>query len=270
MKMLLKHTNPEHATNSMAMDSHSDDMAPIAVPPPDLLDDVFGAGPPTTDRGFLAEDYSQPRTSDRIITEQDLPDGPPEAHPSDMHRLQQEHTTAGYRDGITIAKASSVQSGFDEGFGLGATIGLKVGRLLGLLEGIAGALANEPSLHVEQEEVSSLLAGAREELDLRIVLGGIYWNNDGTWKYNVPGESEAGAVLFSHVAEAHPLIRQWTALVEIQMRKYDLREQLPLLQRPEEDGEDTIAEPADKAKAKAKATAQSQAEAKAPSAALSW
>lgn len=253
--MLLKNPNPEHATNSIAMDSRASDVDPMPPGVPDPLDDVFGVEPPTmdSDRDFMAH------------LDREIPENSPEAHPSDMYRLQQEHTTAGYRDGITFAKASSVQSGFDEGFGLGASIGLKVGRLLGILEGIANALPT--SLPLEKEELSNLLADARKDLDLRVVLGESYWNNDGTWKYHVPGELENGDVLFSHVAQAHPLVKQWTALVEIQMRKYGQVEQLPLLQRPDENDQMTVVEAAVRPRM---TTVQSQAEAKAPSAALSW
>src|SRR6187431_1331366 len=91
-------------------------------PPSDLLDDVWGDE-------LASEDH------ERVLT----PYGA-HAHPSDMHRLQREHSTAGYREGITVAKAQSIQEGFDEGFGLGATVGARAGQLLGLLEGVANAL----------------------------------------------------------------------------------------------------------------------------------
>ncbi|CAN8101448.1 unnamed protein product [Discula destructiva] len=256
--MLLKQSNPEHATHTgMSPRSLSpSDTTHGDVPHMDPLDDVFGSadddGSPIFEHEFDA--------SHRAETS---------GHPSDIHRLQQEHTTAGYRDGVATAKAGSVQAGFDEGFGLGGTIGLKVGRLLGLLEGIVAALAADKSVVAEWEGASKLLADARAELDLQNVFSQVYWNADGTWKYAIEeGEGQAGEegdVLFSHVAEAHPLVRKWTGIVEAQMNKWGVQEQLPLLQRKDDENRPAM-EPA----AKAKVPSQSQGEAKAPSDALSW
>lgn len=271
MTKLLKQSNPEHAINTGSMSPQAPsplEATHTTIPHIDPLDDVFGS-------------------DDSLAIEQDVHDGSllrdssDRHHPSDMHRLQQEHTTAGYRDGIAVAKASSVQAGFDEGFGLGGVIGLKAGRLLGLLEGIVGALGGEKATATaavaasELAAASKLLADARAELDLRNMFSPEFWNGDGTWKYEVEGdkkqkEEEAhsgdeGAVLFSHVAEAHPLMKKWSATVAQQMSKWGLQEQLPLLQRREDDDRAAL-EPA----AKAKASTQSQSEAKAPSDALSW
>lgn len=256
--MLLKQSNPEHATNTGNMSPRSlspSDTTHHPIPHHDPLDDVFGSyDSPVFEQDF--HDELQPQGfSDRH-------------HPSDMHRLEQEHTTAGYRDGIAVAKASSIQAGFDEGFSLGGTIGLKAGRLLGLLEGIVGALGGDNALASESESANKLLAEARTELDLRNVFSPKFWNDDGTWKYEMDEKDaeDEGAVLFSHVAEAHPLVKKWTATVQEQMGKWGLQEELPLLQR--RDVEDKVAslEPA----AKTKASTQSQSEAKAPSDALSW
>lgn len=255
--MLLKQSNPEHATNTGNMSPRSlspSDTTHHPIPNHDTLEDVFG----------FDDSPSFWQELDDFFQSQDSSD---QHHPSDMHRLEQEHTTAGYRDGIAVAKASSIQAGFDEGFSLGGTIGLKVGRLLGLLEGIAGALGGENAPASELEAANKLLSEARTELDLRNVFSPKFWNDDGTWKYEMD-EKEAedeGAVLFSHVAEAHPLVNKWTVTVQEQMSKWGLQEQLPLLQRRENEGQVAL-EPA----AKAKASTQSQSEAKAPSDALSW
>ncbi|KAG5999876.1 hypothetical protein E4U21_006167, partial [Claviceps maximensis] len=80
------------------------------LPPSNQLDDVFGSAPASPDQTDV-RDHS---------------------HPSDIPRLQTEHATAGYREGITAAKESSIQPGFDEGFSLGAALGSHAGRLLGL------------------------------------------------------------------------------------------------------------------------------------------
>lgn len=261
--MLMKQANPEHADSSpglpdnpaMDLDPSIQDTTADANQTNNILDDVFG-----DDDGGMAPD--RPRNHEHH--QESITLRPEQHHPSDIPRLQQEHTTAGYRDGITVAKATSIQSGFDEGFGLGATIGLKTGRLLGLLEGIAAATAGE--------EEALLLNQARTELGVRSVFGEAFWNVDGTWKYEVEelSSSADGAeadVLFSHVAEAHPLVKKWTATVEGEMRQRGLREQLPLLAR--HDDEDERIEPA-VVLTRAKATGQSQSEAKAPSDALSW
>lgn len=271
--MLLKQSNPEHATNS-AMDAPSPSPQDAAIPRADPLDDVFGSD--SDDSPVFEQDHAEgsQSTSSRIhFVRQDGHGAAAQHHPSDMHRLQQEHTTAGYRDGITVAKASSVQAGFDEGFGLGATIGLKVGRLLGVLEGIVGALrVDGPPATSVVEVASKLLSDARTELNVGSVFSEAYWHADGTWKYDVEpegtdgeGERDEAVVLFSHVAEAHPLVKKWTATVENEMQKWGLQEQLPLLQRREDEEEPPV-EPV----ARVKVTPQAQSEAKAPSDALSW
>jgi hypothetical protein len=219
----------------------------------DPLDDVFGSD---------GEDGAPPGEAQRN-------------HPSDMYRLRQEHTTAGYREGITAAKGTSMQAGFDEGFGLGATIGLKAGYLVGVLEGIAEALSRDSSLEAERAEAGRLLAEAKAELGARAVFSPEYWDSDGTWKYEVgsPGaqaeeaEAEEEDVVFSHVAEAHPLVRKWTLAVGAQMRRWGLAEQVPLLQRRED--EDVGAEPEARVKVVA-AQSQPQPDAKVGNDALSW
>ncbi|KAL2271328.1 hypothetical protein VTJ83DRAFT_699 [Remersonia thermophila] len=60
--------------------------------------------------------------------------------PSDLPRLAQAHRTAGYRDGIALAKSRFAQPGFDEGYPLGAALGARAGELLGVLEGLAAAV----------------------------------------------------------------------------------------------------------------------------------
>src|SRR4051794_18720484 len=105
--MVLRHSEPREA-DSMAS------TGPVTVPVEenavdDPLGDVFG--------------------SDDVAPGPSLADPPmhipgTQHHPSDLHRLQQQHVTAGYRDGVTAAKAESIQSGFDEGFSLGAAVGI--------------------------------------------------------------------------------------------------------------------------------------------------
>ncbi|KAK0632460.1 hypothetical protein B0T14DRAFT_560151 [Immersiella caudata] len=181
---------------------HSDD-----IPTNNHLDDVWG------DNGDN-DNLNHP-----TITP--IPEG---SHPSDMPRLRQEHTTAGYRDGITVAKAKSVQAGFDEGFGLGATIGLRAGELVGILEGLVGALSSSssPSSSVVSgvERVKGLWEEAKRELGVQVVFGKDYWEEDGTWKYEVAHpEGEAGTV-FGDVAMAHPLLVKWDGIVRGEAERY--------------------------------------------------
>lgn len=272
--MLLRQPEPADldgyvSAAAMGSPGHTQDAAAARADP---LDDVFGSdGDDYDDAPVFEGDYDEDGPSSQIRITRGAPAAAAAArdhhHPSDMHRLRQEHTTAGYREGITAAKGGSVQAGFDEGFGLGATIGLRVGYLLGVLEGVAAALSRDPSAHAEAVR---LLAEAREELGVQVVFSPEYWDSDGTWKYQVgakggqAGDGEEEEVVFSHVADAHPLVRKWTAAVEAQMRRWGLEEQVPLLRR--RDDEDAAAEPV----ARVKAVAQSQPDAKVANDALSW
>lgn len=173
-------------------ESHEVEGYVVAVPmeqsAQDPLDDVFGSDSP----------------------QEDSRHAPPEPlHMSDMRRLETDHTTAGYREGLTAAKASSVQAGFDEGFGLGAAVGQKAGHLLGLLEGMEEALRTSS----ESTAAQSQLAEAREDLAVEKLFSADYWAPDGNWKYEVAA-AQGGDVLFEHVAAEHPLVRKWTAKVD--------------------------------------------------------
>ncbi|KAH6888145.1 hypothetical protein B0T10DRAFT_69326 [Thelonectria olida] len=162
----------------------------------DALDDVFGS------------DSTSP-----IFEHHDA--FPGTSHPSDMRRLQAEHSTAGYREGVTVAKESSLQAGFDEGFSLGASIGLKAGQLLGVIEGIADAVRGLED--ADSLRVKGLVREAREDLSIATIFKPDYWAEDGNWKYEVPAPGAEDEVVFSDVAKAHPLIRKWTAIVDEQI-----------------------------------------------------
>lgn len=268
--MLLRQSEPADVDGyisaaAMGSPGHPQDAAPRTDP----LDDVFGSDGDDNnhDAPVFEDDVDEAAVSHIRIARGTAGPGA-QNHPSDIHRLRQEHTTAGYREGITVAKGASIQAGFDEGFGLGATIGLKVGYLLGVLEGVAAALSRDPSLASAHAEAATQLAEARAELGVQKVFSPEYWDSDGTWKYEVgPQGEQAGGddeVLFSHVAEAHPLVRKWTAAVETQMRKWGLEEEVPLLRRRDE--EDSAVEPV----TRIKAVAQSQPDAKVANDALSW
>lgn len=188
------------------------------------LDDVFGS-----------ESESIPASGDgnaaAVVTSLDRPGSP--RHPSDMRRLETEHATAGYREGISTAKERTVQAGFDEGFSLGATIGLAAGQLLGMLEGIDDALKNRLGGQAGSQDgqetasatvTSELLTKAREELSVLKIFSPDYWAPDGNWSYDVEphGDADGDEILFPDVAKAHPLIKKWTAIVDEQARLWKI------------------------------------------------
>lgn len=178
--------NPEEMSNSLA---EGDYAAESVVTDP--LDDVFGAD----DGDALMRD-----------------DGPSTAtHPSDMMRLQKEHATAGYREGVSVAKETSIQAGFDEGFSLGATIGQAAGELLGLLEGISEALKDTGS--ADAIEAETLYSDAKNDLSTDTIFSKEFWAEDGNWTYDVVASSDTG-VVFPDVAQCHPMIKKWTANVD--------------------------------------------------------
>lgn len=174
----------------------------------DPLDDVFGDA--DSEASFARR--------------QDFPDS---SHPSDMRRLQTEHTTNGYREGVTVAKEKSIQAGFDEGFSLGATVGLAAGQLLGTLEGIAEAVKTQTdeAAAAAAAAVQKLLTEAREELNIDKIFSPEYWAPDGNWSYEVTA-SQGGQVLFPDVAKSHPLIRKWTLIVDNQAKSLKINQSI--------------------------------------------
>ncbi|KAK3300555.1 uncharacterized protein B0H64DRAFT_428609 [Chaetomium fimeti] len=182
---------------------------------------------------------------------------PQEPTVSDIPRLSAAHSTAGYRDGITLAKARTAQGGFDEGYGLGATIGARAGQLLGVLEGLAAAVGLQALSEAyrgqgqgagmgmgmggkgEARRIERLLTEARRELSVTGVFDGEYWAQDGNWRYQVGGGGQQqqygdgcgggggqglgegdGGVVFTDVAEAHPLLRKWGGIVRAEAARY--------------------------------------------------
>lgn len=150
-----------------------------------------------------------------------LPGSPPASPPSspdshgpneqdafpDAAKLRSVHSTAGYRNGISESKTAKLQQGFDEGYVLGAEIGALAGRILGVVEGVG-------SLRLRER--------ANEELSLKELFGSSYFNENGTWKWDVTSvngrEGKEGnlgeGVMMRDVARSHPLVRRWTAVVE--------------------------------------------------------
>lgn len=207
---------PDNETIVNSMGRSTDEAAvTAAIEPqqdqPDLFDDVFGTadspihGSPSAGTSTTANDQQ---------------------HPSDVGRLRAEHSTAGYRDGITAAKATSIQAGFDEGFSLGAALGLRAGQITGILEGVVAALRTrrDPQL----AETAALLARCRVALRPQSIFGPEFWNPDGTWKYEVGHGSAKGGddVVFSDVVDAHPLIRTWSDILKVEMARWGIDESI--------------------------------------------
>ncbi|KAJ3497089.1 hypothetical protein NLG97_g2161 [Lecanicillium saksenae] len=185
-----------HQPEELDLEAHS------VAAPSDPLDDVFG--------------------SDGDLDAQNVVLQAPEStHPTDMSRLQAEHSTSGYREGVSVAKEASIQPGFDEGFSLGATIGQEAGHLLGILEGISNAL--QPLSNEKSAEAEQLLNQAREELSTKHIFSPDYWAPDGNWTYQADPRGEEREVLFSDVAAAHPLIQKWTGIVDSQVQQWNIQ-----------------------------------------------
>lgn len=196
----------------------------------DPFDDVFGSD---SEAPFGAGSHEHSHANDTL--------------PPDIRRLQVTHSTEGYREGITVGKAQSIQAGFDEGYNLGANVGLKAGQLLGLLEGIAAALGHalaqrsssahrdhtaasaSASASASATHASRLLTTARHELRTESIFDEAYWAPDGSWKYDVTGASDDSEILFEDVANAHPLISKWTQIVNGEVQKWSLNLDLPAL-----------------------------------------
>ncbi|OAA45066.1 ABC1 domain containing protein [Metarhizium rileyi] len=165
---------------------------------PDQLDDVFGSPPASPNEAGAQSGF----------------------YPSDIRRLESEHTNAGYREGITVAKESNIQSGFDEGFSLGATIGLRAGQLLGMVEGIADAI--ESQSNEATETAQKLLNEARDDLSTAKIFSAEYWAPDGNWNYDVTAE-DGDEILFPDVAASHPLIQKWNKIVDQQVDMWQIQ-----------------------------------------------
>lgn len=164
----------------------------------DTLDDVFGA-----DEGEPGGVEEHMHTQAQV-----------QAHPSDMRRLETEHSTAGYREGIAQGKEATLQEGFDQGYSVGAAIGLQAGQILGLLEGIHEAVKGRPGDDEASARVGGLLSDARGQLCVEAIFGSEYWSGTGEGVYPVDlGSGETPAT-------AHPLIQKWSRTVEEEIGRW--------------------------------------------------
>jgi hypothetical protein len=182
------------------------------------LDDIWGSGPSSADsEGF-------PSDANHIRYE-----------PSDIPRLRSEHSTSGYRDGLSSAKNTTIQEGFDEGYSLGAVMGLEIGIVMGVLEGVCNSIRDVGGDNEgEKKRTNGLLENARRELQTERVFGSEWWGEDGTWKYEVIGERPDGTgdFTFKEVVNSHPVVKKWKGLVQIEAEKWGL--DLTIMEREEE------------------------------------
>ncbi|KJR80834.1 uncharacterized protein SPSK_05395 [Sporothrix schenckii 1099-18] len=217
----------------------------------EFFDDVFGSSPDDHHRGPRppsgAATASLPTIPAPIVPTvyQDS-----HRHPSDMNRLEQEHSTSGYRDGLSAGKNATLQAGFDEGYSLGAAIGGVVGELLGLLEAlvVSGGEDDEETTSTastaptttedatgahDTDPLPVLLGRARRDLTAPSIFSPCYFAADGTWIYDVEASepagadtAEAGAAVHTtifDVANAHPLVKTWRGIVDRQLERRRIR-----------------------------------------------
>ncbi|KAI1154129.1 hypothetical protein F4825DRAFT_412686 [Nemania diffusa] len=180
----------------------------------DALDDVFGSG----------ADSPPPEPAASA-----LQDSPDMFMSLDSRRLQAQHNTVGYREGITAGKAGSIQAGFDQGFALGANVGIRAGQVLGLLEGIRAALA-EAGPAERSADADSLLSQAAAELNPESVFTSEFWASDGTWTYPVTASHETGEIIYPDVADQHPLIAKWSRIARDEANRWHIDQALHILE----------------------------------------
>ncbi|TGJ84817.1 hypothetical protein E0Z10_g3985 [Xylaria hypoxylon] len=197
-------------------------MTSASPPAYDPLDDIFGADADSPVHGLSAS--ATHGNSDISL---------------DTRRLQAQHNTVGYREGITAGKAGSIQSGFDQGFALGANIGIRVGQILGLLEGIGTALATAG----ESVRADGLLSQAAAELNPESIFTSDFWAPDGTWTYPVIASHEDSEVIYPDVADQHPLIAKWSRVARNEADRWHVDQALPILEGHESSARDDVPPP---------------------------
>ncbi|KAL1900169.1 Essential protein Yae1, N terminal [Sporothrix stenoceras] len=215
----------------------------------ELFDDIFGSSPdehhqrgPRSPSG--AATASSPTIPSSISNNDPSTRHDDHRHPSDMNRLQQEHSTAGYREGLNEGKNSTLQAGFDEGYSLGAAIGGVVGELLGMLEALVVSGEEEGQAAAADTEngdtLTVLLGRARRDLTAPSIFAPDYFATDGTWNYDVEASETAAAIQANttqaveaadatfhatifDVANAHPLVKTWRGIVDRQLERRRIR-----------------------------------------------
>ncbi|KAH9888644.1 hypothetical protein F4778DRAFT_402005 [Xylariomycetidae sp. FL2044] len=138
----------------------------------------------------------------------------------DSRRLRNQHTTEGYRDGITTGKAQHIQAGFDHGFSLGAHIGMKAGNLIGLLEGLAACLSTMG--HESKAHADRLISDASRDLCTSKIFDQEYWAPDGTPRYAGALSQDHHGASLEAIADLHPIIIKWERVVTDEAKKWNL------------------------------------------------
>lgn len=108
--------------------------------------------------------------------------------PSEVTRVQRDHSQAGYLAGVTKAKDESLQEGFNAGYPIGGQLGLSIGRILGYLQGKG---------LVEEEKQ------ARKELSSTRIFDRQYWTTEAAPTYE----------------GVHPLVREWEDKIDVMKGK---------------------------------------------------
>ena len=169
--------------------------APPTPPHESALDDIYGSAPSS-------------------------PSGVADEMLSDLPSRQRAHDADAYREGLSGAKGTYVQQGFDEGYALGASLGARAGYVLGVLRGFVDAWrGRDAQAHGEAVEV---LERARAELAIGELLGEKWVDGEGVWKWEVEGEGEASV---REVTAHHPIMKEWEGRVRELAEKWgvDLR-----------------------------------------------
>ncbi|QLL34598.1 hypothetical protein HG536_0G04600 [Torulaspora globosa] len=116
----------------------------------------------------------------------------------DLKKLRENHVKSGFLDGITHAKETNLQEGFDEGFPSGALLGKRVGMLVGLLQCLAQRYGDQ------DESLAQDFNAIQKELRINKVLTKGIFDQD----LNLTGE--------------HPLLAKWKPIVRSHCDKYSV------------------------------------------------
>lgn len=116
----------------------------------------------------------------------------------DTRKLRENHNKRGFLDGVTHAKETNLQKGFDEGFPTGASLGFEVGKLVGLLQFLALKFGDK------DESLSNCYKSIQDELRINKVLTKSQFDPD----LQLKGE--------------HPLLSKWKPIVKSQCDKYSV------------------------------------------------
>ncbi|RPA71439.1 hypothetical protein BJ508DRAFT_92026 [Ascobolus immersus RN42] len=152
--------------------------------------------------------------------------------PSEVQGLKRQHTTEGYRDGVTVGKEESVQKGFDEGYNIGALFGLRVGWLGGVVDGLVKCAELSEDKDVLLDKVQLVKKKFLEETALEKLFSKDYFDDKAVWAYEVETTNshsgdEEEAYTFDEVVASHPIIKKWTGTVTSLANEFSLELELP-------------------------------------------